>query len=791
MRRILTILFLLTAVRLFAAAGDVQSVYIRPEGWSSGVAFSGLNTNGTYDFKLALTTNIITVTGQSFTNVVTLPSASTPKLTVTSSSFTDLGAATTITRTLYLDKQVRKAYPNNAANDEILSNEGAFASGNVTNRMAISDYLYSGDTATIDIPAGLYTAGGTPNNAITGLAVNNGSVIPYAYAKAFGMWSCVPFQCIQSNTMTLSLVAFHREGQQGRPIKVARVVARDQHSHAATNFVTNPSRTYEPIPSALLALFGFDPLYVTEYVTSIDISTFTALDLIRCDFALYPWVGDSTSVLDTMDGVNVGQQSNYGPITNLCDRSLTYGASYAIVSTTNNFGTDGVVVQSTNAGWPAKAFDTWAHAYSAVVASNNIWYGRNDAGAAHIYTRAGNPNVSDWMGSGTPSGNIPATWVTYAPMPGELRTNCWVSGQSGNNIAKGRDRFYNLWLSNSAAIFVYSATATHASWFDENDIYLTSLNAMDTHNYYATGNRIYKLTQGFRVPAGDDSSPTLVRGNLLYDIGIIQCYTVIGNYRPNSRGGAQAANFAVDSATGMSGKSPQHPIFAFNLVMSHWNNIILSWNNLSNWFGSAIVGNVMEQTTNTVGSYIASVFETDNKSGTNLVSWNNTWAGQRWNYCYNSAGTANPHTMLFSFKNNLADSVACKTDIFPTANEARTNNWPVVFGSGMSGNFISGISNVGTVSFWFEFTGLNSFQNVSTRIPSNYVQFVSASCFNGISPAAGDGNYRVQSQSPSILNPVRDWVLPYDIEGVSRGLFDPPGAYATASPRKGAGFFAQ
>jgi hypothetical protein len=33
-------------------------------------------------------------------------------------------------------------------------------------------------------------------------------------------------------------------------------------------------------------------------------------------------------------------------------------------------------------------------------------------------------------------------------------------------------------------------------------------------------------------------------------------------------------------------------------------------------------------------------------------------------------------------------------------------------------------------------------------------------------------------------------VLPYDIEGNARGLLDPPGAYASASPRKGAGFFA-
>lgn len=80
------ILFLLFAAATFGATGDV-SVRIRPDGWSADVAIEGFTSGATFNF------------GMGSNNT---PTSSTPYLTVVSLGYDNTGAATTITRRVYL-----------------------------------------------------------------------------------------------------------------------------------------------------------------------------------------------------------------------------------------------------------------------------------------------------------------------------------------------------------------------------------------------------------------------------------------------------------------------------------------------------------------------------------------------------------------------------------------------------------------------------------------------------------------------------------------------------------------
>jgi hypothetical protein len=129
----------------------VLSVEISPDGWYADLSFEGQSTGGTYDLGLGANGD---------------PDTGTPKLvlTVTSMGFDDTGAPTTVERTVYGTKFVRKPYPNQAQ-----AQETVFGTADVTVRVALSDYVYAKDKAgagnsgidvVVSVLAGLYTVGG-------------------------------------------------------------------------------------------------------------------------------------------------------------------------------------------------------------------------------------------------------------------------------------------------------------------------------------------------------------------------------------------------------------------------------------------------------------------------------------------------------------------------------------------------------------------------------------------------------------------------------------------------------
>lgn len=140
--------------------------------------------------------------------------------------------------------------------------------------------------------------------------------------------------------------------------------------------------------------------------------------------------------------------------------------------------------------------------------------------------------------------------------------------------------------------------------------------------------------------------------------------------------------------------------------------------------------------------------------------------------------------------NDLTYSVEAATDpgnptqILIAPNPGRIKNWPVVYGVNHSGNIWAETASIGAAgSFMQNFSGLRCIPAATTGEPPTvspktigYFSFVDRKSFNGSSNGAGNGNYRLQSDSPAI-GMARDWVLPYDIDGKARRADGAAGAY--------------
>lgn len=743
MKPILTFLLSVFCFQLWGAAGDYVGAQIDPQGWQLWLEFAGMNTNGT--FAIGLGTNN-SITGNEKC-----------KVTVVSQGFDDAGAATTITRTLYGTKQLRFPYSaGGAQNFPDTSSNGV----NATIKLALSDYIYSGDSnITVTLLSGLYSTNSVNSAAVTAMPVTNNSTANHPVSIA--NWSWPGFQMV-SNSMTLRAVGFHRSGQSGRPLRAMQFVARDQHSHALTNILTQ----------ATVDRTMGDQIAVCEYVSTFDVSSFTDGDLVRCDFRAIPWQGNAGSCLDTMDGVNLNAPL-YAPMTNWINRQPL---TVAVVSVTNN-GT-GVVVTNFNAASPPVAFSSMAAACGAIVSTNNMLFGRSNAAGSVIYVRAGDYTFAGSGGNGNPN---PAAWIHVLPFPNDSTVT--FTNQSGNQLVGW---YYHLdgicfsWTAGGTKVLFNGGTV----WLDNCPInYNGAAMSWNVTGRYITRCAVTNFNTGLTRAYSTVNSPTvLLRGNLIgtgSETGIP--YTMLGN---NSMATNSAVSFS-DSYTSMAAPRPMGQIIAFNKLCRNA-NFTQSWTgDPGNTTGMACVQNVFEKVSG--GGISLLQLGADSSTSSNMNNFlfvNNTVMGERMNWMYNDQTSTNqPNLRKYCLlQNNLFDrfAIVSDKDFHGGGQDARrTNNWSEYYGVGYSGNLIASHPFLG------DFSGFNAWI-FSGALGSYDLKFITNGSATGTSN--GFGNYKISSGADAVLIPTQQY-LPYDIEGNARGNFDPPGAYSSSSPRKGGGFF--
>jgi len=648
---------------------------------------------------------------------------------------------------------------------------------NTTVRIRLSDIVYekdnsgsgkSGFPCTATFLSGFYTSGVTPTAAVTDRSTTNNSTV--AYTKTLGDWTWGHYERVTGSDFRLRCVAFQGDAHSGCPVSCVKFTVTDG-TNTVTEIVTTMAIDTDVSTD--------DAQSGAEYFADIDLSTLTQGAVLTANFVAYPWVGDSTSLLDTSAGA-APPSPLVGPRKFLNDKSNTYGVTMALVDPAGNDAT-GVAYDSATYNYlTAAPFLTLGKAAAAIAAYNNTNRSRNDVGAGIIECNDGSYNN---LGSSNSYGSTPNAVITIRPSPGASAYGVKISGQSGNNNISGRTKIESIEITST----------TNNTWSTAN-VYIwlhnCKFNSGSNTPFNGTGMVIH-VTQGeapvwntgFRGFSTGSTYWSLVRGvDLTGFTKNIFCYTVCFNKRMTKSG--TTVNLLIDGVSGYTGLQSVPIVYnnALYGLEANGGDIIGFGSFASNTTGMVFVQNIIENT-NGSGSPIGSIGSSDaintNTPLENYIVWHNVVVGQRCFFGYNDAGTITKYRRYWSVKNNYFDRAANKNDVFSPGNANRIGPWSVSNSTRGSGNFwaMNMVSLPGP-NFWFEFAGLSSFQPAVSSA-SDVAKFVSLQATTGsagTTAGAGNGDYHLQSISPLIDLPI-DQVLCFDIEGTPRTLGDAAGAY--------------
>jgi len=734
------------------------SLAVDARGWDAYLTIPGVTTNGTFSFGYTSTTNYLT--------------NATLTLTVSSYGYDDVGAATTIQRTIHATHALRLPYPALTGSVVIVTGTDIVPSDttNAIVRLALDEYIYTNETITGLALGGLYSVNGTNTPAGT-IQVSNGST--QTVARTIANWSYPGFQRITNTTFQLRSLAFHRSAEQGRPVRVVKFWAHDNQGHTNTQYVTNMSVSAMDCDRPGVA--------ISEYIADMNASTFAQAATVTCHFAAYPWVGDAASVCDTSDGLYTNNNTLYTPFwapqTWICDTGNLWGVSVAVVNTNGGSDTAGVVVKAVNfdSESPPAAFATIAGAANKMQSSNSAWYGRADCGAGLIYLQSGSHS---WPGSTAAVGGTPQVWTEVLPFPGLTKSDVTLTNY-GNGVSYGlfnnKFKLSNLTLGNTSAYLVYN---TKHVWLNNCQINNTSSSAFGgTGLYQITGCQYGSVGQGL-VPFSGIAYWGLIRGCVFETFSSlnVSIYTTIGNLHTNYLGKAWTFTAHPSTLT----ENGKGAIFAYNKIMAMSNttqrvvNTSGNPNMGTNTIGIAVVQNLVENINaySAVGGWFAA--DGESNAFNNVLLWHNTTVGCRWNMNYNDTGTNAYLREQWSVANNWVDMVAQKSDMFANGevgvrySGGRVGNWPTYNGVGMSGNYFGDTLNV--VTFLPDWMGRNGFIAAYSAAISatNFFPFVdrrsAKSNSDPLVGGSGNGDYHI-TNAP--IQSVR-WVIPYDLDGNPR-----------------------
>jgi hypothetical protein len=760
MRKLFTSIILFMAAVCHAANPVVYAASIEPLNWVLDLYVSNLpnaptnnsNTNFNFGFGSYFAYQQLTTALQ---NVPTNP---TVVVTMTSEGYAANGQLTNFSYSVYGTSAIRRAYPNQTNYDMVSD-----GSGGMIIRVALSDYIYNTDSnITVSVAGGWYSN----NTAAVGVAVTNLTTIPDP--PTFLAWSDVPWQRITNTTMTSKAVGFNRSGNGSKPVACVRFVYLDQHGGAITNYQSSMSVDWTTL----------SPVHAGEYIDTTSISSLTQGDLITRGITAYPLRG--TNYADAWSSTLHQPTGGLALTTNLCDKNNALRNVVAVVDITNGSDATGVVVSGPlNTNSPPAPFLSLLGASLAMVKSNTIINSRSNLTDCILYLKKGiYTNVNFTSSQGTNN----SAWWTIALYP----TNTVGDAAITNN---GATSFYSSWKTHIQGLQIqgsgggYSFRSIPYLWLDQCDI--ASGSAAEWGNTllgYATWNKVERgyTGLGFQQFSTENDPWPLVRGN-----------TVLSQQ-------AAGGTFNAMPYCLMENKGPISPIFAGGTTVAStdpavvYNNLLENSTNLSTGLlnqqvtisnGMAFVQNVVEIATNLTGPAFSIC--SDGSSGTpmtNVLLWNNTVVGQRVNIFYNDNAANNPIRIFGENIGNLYDDFNTKSDDnITTFNGARTNNWSEFNGVNWSGWYSV---KAFAANFLGDWNGINAIYN--TNSTPSLLHFINdQSNGNSSSTTNGYGDYHLTT--PSVVFAVKQnkLMLPFDIEGYPRGLWDPPGAYSGGNPRRG------
>lgn len=303
------------------------------------------------------------------------------------------GNATTVTRTITGVAHLRRQYPNGAS--KMISTDGT----NVTMLVTLDDWIYSGTTlVSASIASGFYPSSVASSSPTRTNQSNIGYIKPL-----FGWIN--PQQETSGSTYAVEALAFHPSARSGQQVACVKFNVNDG--------VTTTSDVLVSVPTVSTRVTqGFPP---EVWAGTLDMSTMTQGTICTANAKVYPWIGDSSAILDV--GTDGTAWPTVRPISKLrihCDRTGAYGGGYAYVKV----GAVGGTVSATPATAKADPYATVTAALGALRTWNNSNKSHNDFGGGFIRLMDDGLGGAQLHTIATAPANAPGnTWVTIEKDP--------------------------------------------------------------------------------------------------------------------------------------------------------------------------------------------------------------------------------------------------------------------------------------------------------------------------------------------------------------------------------------
>ena len=756
MKRILAILMLAFASVGRGAVGDLIGLEVETNGWILRATIDGIGiTNG--NFYGGFATNN-TLTG---TNKLTL--------TVTGPGFDSTGTSQQVSRVVYGTKILRAVYPMQNTNDIVL--EGS----NVKVKIILSQWIHAGETITASSREGWFAvtnSGGaitTNANAFTSATVTNSST--QTYQPPIINWTAPGLSRETGSVIRLRAVGFHglaiADFETNQPLAAMVFIIRQETGEALTN-IQSGMVVDRSIPDFLR--FG-------EYIADFDPADLTDGTRFRQDIIGYPRYG--TNIFNTCLDRFPPNSPRPSGWTNFVDTARTYSRVINVVDGAAGSDANGRSATNTTPDTIDSSlyFLTVAGALNNAAASNNTFYGHNDAGGAIIYIRSATTN---FLGGTLTATTVPDVPPILTPYPGDSVT-LTARGSSGTNLRRIiLDGISTAWISGQVPMSVWGFV-----WF-RNCPSFTSVSTgpmANVTNAWVTHSQIGSFAQGLR---GSSSATSFsLRGNSMNGYSQASTFrTWVGNWHGDTN---QGPAYTILAGAASDSSDDEFKILYNNAFLGHHSTANFLGLDSNSKEGIAVVQNVFEKC---LGGQPGAAIWSEATAGmtyTNLIFWHNLIEGGRIADFLSDSGSIDIPRIGVSAAGNIWSYPGQKSEVDTPASSNRLGSWTGINMVGGRGNFYIRNSVTGSVlDFRPEFAGLDTYEPGYTNV-NNFVLFVDRQAGYGAVGTLGGGNYRLQNASPA-LGVKGGWTLPFDIDGFARSANDPPGPTASGNAKKGAFF---
>jgi hypothetical protein len=632
------------------------------------------------------------------------PVGSPATFVVQRAGFTVTGQPTVHADAVTVTKRVRQPYPNQASL--------------TASTVSLSDYVYAADT----VPG-----------------VSNGSTA--VSPKPVANWA-MPDRLVVGNSVTLEVVAFHRDARNGEQVACVEFSASD-----GTTTVT--SMVSQSVVSGLPG----DQNAVIVYRAVLDVSTLANPALITCNAKVYPWFGTAASVRNSAD-LTAGRE--FSPRYFYRHVAKASAPPFAYVSTTGNDTTG--VVSTTAATAAATPFQTVLGAIKGLKAATGVTGGRIDG--CEVRLEAGS-HVAGSLASGDVTGGIQDhAAVTITRSPSATRAQAVLTfGAAAFRTRFPYLRIRDCTILRTGTLYFQGETAPNlAVTLEDVTFDNASHNAAILSSASVVINGCALSNAGSSPIAAGANEVRMLRGLSCASGVNVENWLVLGS---RLTGGAHSTSGFANGT-----RSSNGAIAAFN----YFSGYRVTYGGLSETIALAVVQNVIEFFSATSNTGIGLSADGQPSHTAHAICHHNTLAGffnnGRSNQFYDeTAGQARTHSLMSS-RGNIHVSVNNKGDVF-LLDGTRTGNWPYLYGAGVASELHQ--FDAAAPNFRQEFAGLGSLVGTSTTTPISPLFTAPAHTTAGPTAGAGGGTYALQAGSPAkalVTTPL----LRFDISGAARSL---------------------